>query len=522
MQSFFAGTITLIIAGLLSRILGSLPKFILPRFVGMEVIGLYQMSYPLLILLITIARFGFPVALSKRIAEASRRGDMEMIQRLLRLSLLISIMTGALLSAIVFLLAPWMATYYLRHPDATYTLQMVAASILPISIASTYRAYYQGLSEMRPPAWSSVMETLMRTVSMLLLAAMLEPLGTGKAAAGMMLAISMGEWFGLLWLIYPLWKEKRRQEKQQPSAHPFPSDIDQKKTTNLWAPFPALWRIAYPVGLTGIVGTLAYALEPSLVVWSFDVSGASKNEVVSAYGALNGLAMFLIWFPTTFTYPLAVSLIPAVSRAYIVQDQKLIIRRLNQSLRLIAAISMPLVAFMIVFRKPLALLLFGEESVADYLLWIAPFAPLLYVQGPLGSALQGMSLQRITFFHTLIGSAGRLATIALVIPWTTLGMKGVALAVDMSIVLTTCLHLDRLRRVLAWRIPWKDQLFSLTTAFVVALFLYMLLPHEKTLSWLGLVLAFSLLLVITALLYRFFGLITARDLQRMIQLFRRR
>ena len=522
MQSFFAGTITLIIAGLMSRIVGSLPKFILPRFVGMEAIGLYQMTYPLLILLITIARFGLPVALSKRIAEASRRGDIEMIQRLFRLGLMISIMTGGLLSAIVFLFAPFLATYYLRHPEATYTIQMVAVSILPISIASTYRAYYQGLSEMRPPAWSSIMETLMRTVAMLMFASMLEPLGTGKAAAGMMLAISMGEWFGLLWLIYPMWKEKQRYKKQLPSAHPFPADVDPKKPSNLWTLFPALWRIAYPVGLTGIVGTLAYALEPSLVVWSFEVSGASKNEVVQAYGALNGLAMFLIWFPTTFTYPLAVSLIPAVSRAYIVQDKKLIIRRLNQSLRFIAAISMPLVAFMIVFRKPLALLLFGEERVAEYLLWIAPFAPLLYVQGPLGSALQGMSLQRITFFHTLIGSAGRLATIALIIPWTTLGMKGVALAVDMSIVLTTCLHIDRLRRVLAWRIPWKDQILSLTTAFVVALLLHMLLPLKETLPWMGLVLAFSLLLVLTALLYRFFGLITARDLQRMIQLFRRR
>ncbi|PTQ57853.1 MAG: Stage V sporulation protein B [Candidatus Carbobacillus altaicus] len=523
MQSFFAGTITLIVAGLLSRIFGAIPKFVLPRLVGMEALGLYQMTYPLLIFVITLARFGLPVALTKRIAEASRQGDTGTIRRLFLLGLLLAIISGAILSLVIFLSAPLIARYYLHHPEATLTIQMVGVSILPISIASTFRAYYQGLSEMRPPALSSVMETIMRTVTTLVLARLLAPLGMGKAAAGMMLAISIGEWFGLLWLIYPLWKDNRNQKipLAQPLIPP-PTSQPKHDRTSLFSLFPSLWRMAYPVGLTGIVGTLAYALEPSLVVWCFETTGMHKSDVLSAYGALNGLAMFLIWFPTTFTYPLAVSLIPAVSRASVVHDQKLIIRRLNQSLRFIAAISMPLVAFMIIFRKPLALVLFGEKSVADYLLWIAPFAPLLYVQGPLGAALQGMSLQRITFFHTLVGSTGRLLAIALFVPLTTLGMNGVALAVDISIVLTTFLHIDRLKRVLKWRIPWEGQLLSLMSALVAALLIYVLFPLGESPQGVGLIVDFSLMLLLTALIYRFSGLITARDMRRIIQTFRRR
>jgi stage V sporulation protein B len=69
-QSFLNGAIILLAAGMTSRILGFVPRIMLPRIIGAEGVGLYQMGYPFLIMLITVITGGIPLALAKMVAEA--------------------------------------------------------------------------------------------------------------------------------------------------------------------------------------------------------------------------------------------------------------------------------------------------------------------------------------------------------------------------------------------------------------------------------------------------------------------
>ncbi len=52
-QSFIKGTMILLAAGIINRILGFVPRITLPRVIGPEGIGLYQMGYPFLIVVLT-------------------------------------------------------------------------------------------------------------------------------------------------------------------------------------------------------------------------------------------------------------------------------------------------------------------------------------------------------------------------------------------------------------------------------------------------------------------------------------
>ena len=70
MSKFLKGTLILLFAGLITRILGFINRVLIARFIGEEGVGLYMMAYPTFILVVTLTQMGLPVAISKRVAEA--------------------------------------------------------------------------------------------------------------------------------------------------------------------------------------------------------------------------------------------------------------------------------------------------------------------------------------------------------------------------------------------------------------------------------------------------------------------
>lgn len=65
MSKFIQGTIILLFAGLVTRVLGFINRIVIARFIGAEGVGLYMMAFPTFILIVTITQLGLPVAISK-------------------------------------------------------------------------------------------------------------------------------------------------------------------------------------------------------------------------------------------------------------------------------------------------------------------------------------------------------------------------------------------------------------------------------------------------------------------------
>ena len=65
----------LTVAGIVVKILGGMNRILLSRLLGGEGIGLYQMAYPVYILLLSIAGAGIPIAVSIMVAEQTAKGN---------------------------------------------------------------------------------------------------------------------------------------------------------------------------------------------------------------------------------------------------------------------------------------------------------------------------------------------------------------------------------------------------------------------------------------------------------------
>src|SRR5690606_5980230 len=136
--TFIKGAMILLAAGIVNRILGFVPRITLPRIIGAEGVGLYQLSYPFLIVMLTIITGGIPLAIAKWIAEAESVGDTKRVQYIFRTAMLLTVVVAAILTLAMLLFAPYIIHYLLPDTRVYRTFLMMTPLLLIIGISSVY------------------------------------------------------------------------------------------------------------------------------------------------------------------------------------------------------------------------------------------------------------------------------------------------------------------------------------------------------------------------------------------------
>ncbi len=452
-QTFLRGTLVLVGAGFVTKILGFAYRIVLSRMIGDEGMGLFQMAYPILLFTITLTTAGLPVAISKLVSEAEAKGNERQIRNLLIVATVIVTMTGILFTVLMILLAPVIANTLLTDERALYPL-LGAAPIIPIvAVSSIFRGYFQGRQRMSPYAFSQIGEQIVRIFTVLILAQLLLPYGIEYASAGAMIGIICGEFAGLMMLIRSYRKDPRRPALQLRGRK-------RGGRAALFRRFQStlhrLLRISVPVTASRLFGSLAYAVEPIIVSQSLALAGIGTATATALYGQLEGMAFPLIAFPSFITYALSVSLVPAVSEAAARGRSVLVEHRLNQAIRLCLIVGAPCAVLMFVLAEPFSLLLYNEPGVAQMMKILAPFAIFLYLQGPLAAVLQGLDRAKESMHNSIFGTIIKTALIFLLASQPRLGISGVALAINCGVIIVTVLHFLTILRYVPFTLHLRE------------------------------------------------------------------
>lgn len=461
-QSFIKGTMILLAAGIINRILGFVPRITLPRIIGAEGVGLYQLGYPFLIVIITIITGGIPLAIAKLVAEAESQGNSSRVQRILTVSLRFTIGISVLFTILCLVLAPWITQHLLTDQRVYYTFLSMSPMIVIIGISSVYRGYFQGKQNMIPTAVSQVMETLIRIIAVLWFSYLLLPYGLEYAAAGAMLGVVAGEISGLLVLLWQYLKNKRRANpapKQSAVDHPF---------TPLRAELRRLLGISIPVTAGKLVGSLSYLLESIMIAQSLAIAGIATAVATAQYGALQGMIIPILTLPGALTYSLAVSLVPSLSEAAARNDMRTIHKRLHQALRLALVTGAPFAVIMYILAEPVCTLLYNNAEVSGMLKMMAPIAIFIYLQAPLQAALQALNEPGKALLNTFIGAAIKLILIVQLASNPEYGIYGALIAINVNIVVVTLLHSFSVIRKLKFRMQLSDFMKMITGMVIMA------------------------------------------------------
>lgn len=455
-QTFIQGTMILLAAGIINRILGFIPRILLPRVIGAEGVGLYQLGYPFFLVLVTIISGGLPLAVAKLVAEAESSGKPDRSKAILRTSLIFAAVSGALFTVLCVVLAPWASRYILTDSRVYHTFVAMSPMIAIVAVSSVYRGYFQGKQDMIPSAASSIIETIARIACVLWFSFLLLPMGIEYAAAGAMLGVVAGEVAGLAVLLWQFRRLKKR-EGSPAVAVPVPAAAYPVHSGGKFLPtLKRIMRIAIPVTGGRLVGSLSYLLESITTARSLALAGIATAIATSQYGALQGMIIPLLMLPGALTSSLAVSLVPSLADAQARNDTKTINLRMHQSIRLALVTGAPFAVIMYVLAEPLCQFIYNNTEIAGMLKIMAPFALFLYVQPPFQAALQALDKPGRALINTLIGAIIKISLIFYLASNPELGIYGAIIAIIINIIIVTLLHGYSVSKSIGYRLPIID------------------------------------------------------------------
>ena len=142
-DKFLRGAMILTMAGLMVKILGSVNRILLSRLLGGEGIGLYQMAYPVFLLMLSVSSAGIPIAISIIVSEKVAKGQFKAAEQVFKISLGLMVVTGLCFALTLFFGAGWLVeSGFVRDPRAYYGL----IALTPAVFFSTILASFRGLN----------------------------------------------------------------------------------------------------------------------------------------------------------------------------------------------------------------------------------------------------------------------------------------------------------------------------------------------------------------------------------------
>ena len=358
-NGFFSGVFVLTLSAIVVKIIGLIYKIPMLKLLGSEGMGYFNSAFEIYSFFCVIATAGMPVAMSVLIS--SRGGDRGRAEAVLRVSRRLLLSVGAVLSALMALLAVPFATL-LGSKNACFCIVAISPTVLFICLASAYRGYFQGMGRMLPTALSQTVEALGKLLLGLLLAsfALERGMQTREVAAFAVLGLSLGVLASALCLlpIHRLEKEKSLMEKESGSI------------------LVPLLRIAVPVTLSSAVVSLTRVVDMTVILRRLQSLGEGSGRAFATYGNYTTLALPLFALAPALITSVAMPLIPALSRAVASGDGEGQRRSVADAMGLTAFVSMPVSVGLTMFAEPILNLLFAGESDA-----VAEAAPLLTLLG---------------------------------------------------------------------------------------------------------------------------------------------
>ncbi len=426
-NKFIKSTIILIIGGFITKILGMLIKIVMTRLIGTEGIGIYMLISPTFMLLISLAQLGFPIAISKIVAE-DRVNNKNIVFSIIPISLLINI----LIIIFMLLTSSYIANNLLHEPRSYYAL-ICTGLVLPfISISSILRGYFFGKQKMIPHVVSNVTEDIIRLIIIMIGIPIFLTKGIEYAVAFIVLSNIISEITSIIVLFFFLPKNFKLERKDFiPNA------------TNM----KSIFRISIPTTGSRLIGNIGHFLEPIIVTTILLQIGYTNTFIVKEYGIINGYAMPLLLLPSFFTAAISQALLPIVSNNYTKGNLKYTKNKIKQACLISLLIGIPATIIFELFPQVLLNYIYNTNEGINYIRFLAPICLLHYIQAPISSSLQAMGKATDSMKGTLIGML--LKTIFLIILcYLKIGLWGLIIAVSFNIFFVTIYDLKKVQKYL--------------------------------------------------------------------------
>lgn len=436
----------LTVSGIVVKMLGGTNRILLSRLLGGEGIGLYQMAYPVYILLLSIVGAGIPIAVSIMVAEEAAKGNYKRTRQILHIVLSVMAVVAIASGAMMVWGARWLIDIGLvRDPRAYIPLVVLAPALIVSIMTCCFRGYFQGLQLMKPTAISQMLDQFIRVVLMLTLAYFLLPYGLVSAVAGATFGAVPGAIAGLVVIVYLYYRHCQKEPLQQ--------DL-MEEPLRPWAVIVRLFVLAVPVAAANMLLPAVASIDLFIVPRRLMDAGYSLSQATTSFGYLTGMANGLVQLPAILTMALATSLVPAVSAACSSNAYDVIMHRTHTAMRIANIITVPASLGLAVLAVPISIMLYATPAAGPAISVLAISVFLIGLQQVTSGLIQGLGHTAIPLLNMAIAALFKiiLSWYLTAIPW--LAEVGAAWATNVDLAIATALNLYFAWRYVRYRLQW--------------------------------------------------------------------
>lgn len=438
-QKMLAGAGVLAAAGIVAKILSALYRVPFQNLVGDTGFYVYQQVYPIYGIGMVMALSGWPLFISKVIAEQPNQAHRKRVAK--QLFWLLSIISVMIFS-VLFFGAPWIAEGMGNDMQLIPEIRAVSWLFLVMPFLAVGRGYTQGTMDMAPTAISQVLEQLARVALIIGIAwfGVTNGWSVYKIGTWAMFAATVA---GLIAALYLAWYVRR-----------VPAEDVQKTAENM--PWRTLWRRLWCEG--GILAVVAALLVLLQLIDSFTITSLLQEfgqpmQQAAAEKGIYDRGQPLLQLGMVIATGLGTTLIPVMREKWLKQDEAGLRHDFQLTMRL-ALVSSSLVTIGLMAIMPsLNQMLFetsaGSTTLQWYILTIIPATLIVVMISILQSIDQGHGIAKWLVLTLLLKYVGN----QLFIPSS--GTSGAAISTAFCLVPLAIVVLKRVPKAWWQGMDWR-------------------------------------------------------------------
>lgn len=435
------GTIILTITGFVSRFIGFFYRIFLSRVFGAEGMGLYQLTAPVLALTFSVTVSGIQTAISKFVASETSTHDYKSSFRTLFVGFTIAMMLSFGCATYIYSFSDMIATKFLFESRTAPLLRIISLSIPVATVHSCINGYFYGIRKTSVPALTQLVEQIIRVGSVFLIYESFQNRGMSPTISFAVVGLVIGEGASMIvsltaiyYRFYKLTASIGILAKVKQSRFVYLQDARR------------LLSLAFPLSLNRTLINFLQSIEAIYIPQKLQIYGYDNAKALSVYGVLTGMALPLIFFPSAITNSISVLLLPLVSEADAVNNQRAIKKAVRKSIKYCFILGFLCTGFFLISGRFVGNLLYESHLAGSFIITLSFICPFMYIASTLNSILNGLGKTAYTFAFSMVSLMFRLLFVFIAIP--IFGIKGYLWGLLASQIMQTLLCVFAVRKYL--------------------------------------------------------------------------
>lgn len=428
-KNLISSTIILTISTVLIRFIGFAFRIYLANTIGAEGMGLYQLILSFYILMVTLATSGITAAVSRLTAEEIALGRKQNVKQMLKTSLFICIVFSSIAATIQSFGAYSVSKYIIKDLRAIYPLLYLAPSLPFLAFSACFRGYYFALRKVGRTSSAQLLEQIIRIFVTMALLSTINKKSIAAACSAATIGMTAGEIASLIYILFLYLNDSKKTHYN-------------KKPDKM---LPKIIHISMPVAGSSYLNSFLRMTENSLIPIKLVASGMTYTSAISFYGMIKGMVLPVLFFPTSFLTSLAIMLLPTISGANAVKNDREIEKIISLVLHFTMICGLLIVSIFSTFSYNIGVLLYNNQEVGIYLKILSFMCPFMYTNMIVANMLNALGEELRTFKINIIESIIKIFSIVIFVPY--FGLSAYLFALFFTTALNSIMYIYRLLKV---------------------------------------------------------------------------